>query len=114
MYGYTFRQLWERGEETTFSPALRAIRREMERLDRSYLRDNLHPSSEGNYLQDFLEVHGDENASPITVSREYGRMFVSILDMRVERRRIEERLRKSEEFLGEVWAAQARTPFVGT
>ena len=37
--------------------------------DRHYLTDNLDPSSEGNYLEDFLSIHGQDQISPIEFHR---------------------------------------------
>ena len=37
----------------------------MNAADRCYLEDNLDPNSEGNYLQDFLSEHGEEEISSI-------------------------------------------------
>jgi hypothetical protein len=48
----TFRQTWEE-KQGDFLSVLKAA-------DRSYLADNLDPSSEGRYLEDFLRLHGDE------------------------------------------------------
>ena len=75
---------------------------------RGYLRNNLDPSSEGNYLIDFLERYGDESVSPITFDegdphcRGAGIQFE---DAKKIRRRFEDFLRKSS--ISDLYAAMA-------
>jgi hypothetical protein len=110
MYGYKFRDYKRFGE--IGSPAMKKIAREMQRADRSYLRNNLDPSSEGNYLEDFLRVHGDEDAVPVKFyagnPHAEGRGLVCV-DLAKERRRIEDRLRKSPRYLAEMMAMESTT-----
>ncbi len=62
MYGYTFRDVVSGViPPALVSPALWKIQRELERANRSYSHD----AQAGNYLEDFLQAHGDEDAVPI-------------------------------------------------
>lgn len=58
----TFNEIWTGKVE---GPILDVLRQGT----RSYLRDNLDPSSERTYLEDFLAVHGDEVAREIAFSK---------------------------------------------
>jgi hypothetical protein len=110
MYGYKFKDYERFGE--IGSPAMKKIAHEMQRADRSYLRNNLDPSSEGNYLEDFLRMHGDEEA--VLVKFHPGNQHCAgcglvFVDLTKERRRIEDRLRKSPHYLAEMVAIGSTT-----
>lgn len=108
MYGYTFRDCAEgRFPGSINSPATSRIIRELRRADRSYCRDNLHPQNCGNYLEEFLRAHGDEEAVPVRAelgSPHAAGAGVVILDLGTERRRLEDALRKNPQGLCELLA----------
>jgi hypothetical protein len=90
-----------------------SVAHELQKADRDYLLDNLDPFSEGNYLDDFLKVHGDEIASPIKFlsgsSHCVGRGIV-FLDAEKIREKFNEFLKQSS--LEDLYAAMSATNMV--
>jgi hypothetical protein len=101
--GYTFRDIAaRRRDEITRlfgSSSLPArVSWELSAANRTYYADNLRPDEPGNYLEDFLQVHGDEEIVPITCSggTPHGAgEGVSFVDLPRLRRRVEDALRKT-------------------
>jgi len=119
-YNLTFSEIREISEKENMSwfgndSFLSCVAHEMGRANRSYMSDNLNPSSEGNYLDDFLKVHGDEIASPIRFLKGsphcVGRGLV-FLDAKKMRRKFEDFLRKSS--LEDMYAAMSAVNMIGT
>jgi len=79
----------------------------LDRANRSYSRDNLDPADQGNYLQDFLQVHGDSDAVPVVFfpgTPHCAGAGLIIVNLAAERRRLEDALRKNSTGLSEMLA----------
>ena len=115
----SFKKLWEignlpeddlqhslvEGSQGTFLSRTYAV---LHRANRHYLSNNVDPSSEGNYLIDFLEKYGDDSVSPITFDKGDPHCMgagIQFEDAKKIRRRFEDFLRKSS--INDLYAAMA-------
>lgn len=115
----TFKELWEIGNlpendlrhslvEGSRGTFLSRTYNVLRSAHRGYLRNNLDPSSEGNYLVDFLERHGDDSVSPIILDEGDPHCMgagIQFEDTGKIRRRFEDFLRKSS--ISDLYAAMA-------